>query len=79
MPVIERYREAEEQEQADFRKILNNYLRLYAFLSQIIAFVDTELEKLYHFARHLLRKLPIERHRLPIEVQQNIDLQSYRV
>ena len=78
-PIKERYEEAEEQEQADFRKALNNYIRLYAFLSQIITFVDTELEKLYHFARHLLRKLPIKRHHLPIEVQQNIDLQSYRL
>ncbi len=78
-PIVERYEEAEEQEQADFRKALNNYIRLYAFLSQIITFVDTELEKLYHFARHLLRKLPIKRHHLPIEVQQNIDLQSYRL
>ncbi|MBA2284267.1 MAG: type I restriction endonuclease subunit R [Ktedonobacteraceae bacterium] len=78
-PVVERYQAAEEQEQADFRKQLTDYIRLYAFLAQIIPFVDTDLEKLYNFARHLLQKLPIKRHRLPIEVQQNIDLQSYRV
>jgi type I restriction enzyme R subunit len=79
IPIIERYNEAEEQVQADFRKALNNYTRLYGFLSQIITFVDTELEKLYQFARHLLRKLPIKQRRSPVEVQQNIDLQSYRI
>lgn len=78
-PVVDRYKEAEEQEQADFRKTLTDYIRLYAFLAQIITFVDTDLEKLYNFARHLLQKLPVKRHYLPTEVQQNIDLQSYRV
>jgi type I restriction enzyme R subunit len=78
-PVRVRYSQAEEQERADFRSALNSYIRLYAFLSQIITFVDTDLEKLYHFARHLLRTLPVTRHHLPVDIQQNIDLQSYRV
>lgn len=78
-PIRERYEEADKQEQADFRKALNNYIRLYAFLAQVLTFTDVSLEKLYQFARHLLRYLPVEHHRLPIEVQQNIDLQSYRL
>ncbi len=78
-PVRDRYMEVDSQEQADFRKALNSYIRVYAFLSQILTFTDASLEKLYQFARHLLRYLPVEHHRLPIEVQQNIDLQSYRI
>jgi type I restriction enzyme R subunit len=54
-------------------------VRLYAFLSQIIPFVDTDLEKLYVFGRLLLRKLPVSWERLPVEIQQNIDIESYRV
>ncbi len=77
--VVERYEEIDPQLQSDFRKHLDNYIRLYAFLSQIISFVDTDLHKLYLFARFLLRKLPVKKDRLPIDVQQNIDLQSYRV
>ena len=78
-PIRERYAEITEQEQADFRKRLNDYIRLYAFLSQVIPFAATELDKLYHFARHLLVILPTSRERLPIEVQRSIDLQSYRL
>ena len=35
---------------------LVDYVRLYAFLSQIITFADADLEKLYVFARLLLRR-----------------------
>ena len=38
---------------------LGDYVRLYAFLSQIITFTDADLEKLYVFGRLLLRKLPV--------------------
>ena len=38
-----------------------------------------DLEKLYVFARHLRRLLPPDKHELPIEVQQNIDMESYRI
>ncbi len=78
-PVVQRYIKISAEEQSDFRRQLTNYIRLYAFLSQILPFVDTELEKFYEFARHLLRKLPTTRERLPLEVQQNIDIDSYRV
>lgn len=36
-------------------------------------------EKLYVYGRMLLRKLPVKRDQLPIEIQQNIDMDSYRV
>ena len=78
-PVIERYREALEEDQANFKGLLTDYVRLYAFLSQIITFVDTDLEKLYAFGRLLSRKLPVSLERLPIEIQQNIDVESYRI
>ncbi|MEM9972439.1 MAG: type I restriction endonuclease subunit R, partial [Pseudomonadota bacterium] len=37
---------------------LTAYRNLYAFLSQIIPYQDSELEKLYAFVRNLLAKLP---------------------
>ncbi len=78
-PVIERYKEALDGEKADFKGHLTDYVRLYAFLSQVITFVDTDLEKLYVFGRLLLRKLPASWERLPVEIQQNIDIESYRI
>ncbi len=78
-PVVERVRAATEDEQAEFRSDLTDYIRLYAFLSQIIPFEDVDLEKLYEFARHLRRLLPADREQLPIEILDNIDIDSYRL
>ena len=78
-PVVERVQAASEDEQAEFRSDLTDYIRLYAFLSQIIPFEDVDLEKLYEFARHLRRFLPADREQLPIEILDNIDIDSYRL
>jgi len=77
--VVERFREVSEEEQHDFRGQLTDYVRLYAFLAQVLTFADADLEKLYVFARHLRRLLPADRAELPREVQQNIDMESYRI
>ncbi len=78
-PVVARFQELHEDEQRDFRSKLTDYVRLYAFLAQILTFTDTDLEKLYVFARSLRRLLPADQEELPHEVQENIDMESYRV
>jgi type I restriction enzyme R subunit len=78
-PLVERFQALSEVEQHDFRGHLTDYVRLYAFLAQILTFADADLEKLYVFARHLRRLLPADRLELPREVQQNIDMESYRI
>ncbi len=77
--MVERYRQAIAPTQFDFRGKLKDYERLYAFLSQVVPFADAELEKFYEFARHLSRKLPVSSSRLPAEIQQHIELDSYRI
>lgn len=79
-PVVERFKAlSSEEEKQDFRGQLTDYVRLYAFLAQVLTFADSDLEKLYVFARHLRRLLPFDRVELPREVQQNIDMESYRI
>ncbi len=78
-PVRRRFEELTRDEKPDFRGQLTDYVRLYAFLSQVIAFADADLEKFYTFARHLRRLLPADREGLPREVQRNIDMESYRI
>ena len=78
-PAVERFTAATEDEQEDFRSELMSYIRLYAFLSQIIPFEDVDLEKLYVFSRHLRRLLPVSRDQLPTEILDSIDIDSYRV
>ena len=78
-PVVERFNELDEDEQHDFRGELSDYVRLYSFLAQVLPFSDVELEKLYAFARHLRRLLSHTGEELPREIQQNIDMESYRI
>ena len=56
--VVQRFQDRGEDEREEFRGQLTAYRNLYAFLSQIIPYQDTELERLYAFVRSLLAKLP---------------------
>lgn len=78
-PARTRAAEMEADEQRDFRGQLTDYIRLYAFLSQILTFTDMDLEKLYVFARYLRRYIDPDPEELPREIQQNIDMESYRI
>lgn len=55
---VENFKEADEPLREEFRGQLTAYRNLYGFLSQIIPYQDTELEKLYTFVRNLISKLP---------------------
>lgn len=57
-PAVVRYNELEEERKEEFRKALIAYRNLYSFLSQVIPFHDSDLEKLYSYIRFLLMKLP---------------------
>ena len=78
-PTVQRFSELEDDERQDFRGQVTDYVRLYSFLAQVITFLDADLEKLYVFARHLRRLLRVDREELPLEIQQNIDMESYRI
>ncbi len=68
-----------DEELRDFRGVLDDYARQYAFLSQVIPFSDADLEKLYVFARLLRRYLTSPEIELPKDVQEKIDMDSLRV
>jgi len=69
-----------EEQQMDFRAKVKTYVRLYIFLSQIVAFENPYLERLYIFLNHLQNKLGGD---APIDLAQgildNIDMDSYRL
>lgn len=77
--VIDRFKQDTNERKDKFRAVLKAYIRVYAFLSQIISFTDVELEKLYVFSRILFRKLPKTDNKLPREVTQQVDLNSIKV
>ena len=56
--VVQRFQDREEEVREEFRGQLKAYRNLYAFLSQIIPYQDSDLERLYAFVRNVLSKLP---------------------
>ncbi|MFI5906290.1 type I restriction endonuclease subunit R [Dactylosporangium sp. NPDC051541] len=69
---------AEDVEAAEmFRADLNDFIRKYGFLSQVMQFVDEDLEALYLFGKHLLNRLP--RRKDPAVDIGEIDLTHLRV
>lgn len=77
--IVVRYKELEEEEQVAFKANINDYIRLYRFLSQIITFTDVELEKYYVLLTALFKKLPSTRVSLPTDVLENVELDSYKL
>ncbi len=55
---VGRFIKLDEDKREEFRTTLVAYRNLYSFLSQIIPFYDSDLEKLYSYIRFLLMKLP---------------------
>ena len=66
-----------DEDKISFRKQVNNYIRSYAFLSQIITFLDADLEKFYLFSKLLFKYLPYEQATLPLEVIEMVDMDKY--
>ena len=60
--VVEKWSALETNEREEFRSILQSYIRLYGYISQLITFTDVALEKLYIFGRSLNKKLPKRDH-----------------
>ena len=56
--VVERFLDCDQERQEEFRGQLKAYRNLYAFLSQVIPYQDSDLERLYTFVRNLMAKLP---------------------
>jgi type I restriction enzyme R subunit len=60
-PAVERYKARNEEERAEARDVLDQYVRAYSFLSQVVDFGDIGLEALYLASRALLSLLPSDR------------------
>ncbi|MFA6970302.1 MAG: type I restriction endonuclease [Gallionella sp.] len=73
------YEKRKAEARDKFRKETARYVKQYSFVSQIMTFTDTSLEKFYLFAKLLLRQLPYEIQTLPLEVIEMIDMDKYRV
>ncbi len=79
-PAVDRFKAiAEEDKRRGFRDKLSGYVKVYAFLSQIIPYADPEMEMLYSYGRFLLPHLPFDRDGQLVKVGEEVALQYYRL
>jgi type I restriction enzyme, R subunit len=75
----DRFQGLEEVQQDEFKNTLSVFIRLYAFLSQIMPFADEELEKFYAFVRLLQTKLPKKLQSEIFKLTDEVGLEYYRL
>jgi type I restriction enzyme R subunit len=63
----------------NFRSLVQSYLRLYGYISQIVTFEDIDLEKLFVFLRYLNKKLPKREQENIDDITSLVDLDSFRM
>ncbi|MGI0015819.1 MAG: type I restriction enzyme subunit R domain-containing protein, partial [Nitrososphaera sp.] len=81
-PAVDRFRTltAKSAEEAElWRGKVIAFRNLYTFLSQIILYQDSDLERLYVFLRHLSSKLPRRPHGPQYDFDSDVQLEYYRL
>ena len=68
----------DKKTQDEFRSIIQSFMRLYSYISQIMKFSDEGIEKLFIFLRYLNKKLP-KNVNDKIDISSSIDLDSLRI
>lgn len=81
-PPVSRFtvRQKDNEEEAElWRGKVQAFLNLYGFLSQVIPYQDSELERLYVFLRHLSTKLPRRKSGPSYQFDDEVRLDYYRL
>jgi len=81
-PAVSRFaaRQRDEEEEAElWRSKVQAFRNLYGFLSQVIPYQDSELERLYVFLRHLAAKLPRRKGGAAYQFDEEVRLEYYRL
>lgn len=71
--------DAEEEEAELWRGKLQAFRNLYSFLSQVIPYQDSDLEKLFTYLRHLALKLPKRKSGPGYQFDEEVELDYYRL
>ena len=81
-PAVSRFtvRQKDNEEEAElWRGKVQAFLNLYGFLSQVIPYQDSDLERLYVFLRHLAAKLPRRKSGPGYQFDDQVRLDYYRL
>ncbi len=76
---VERFKERTEEEREEVKALFVNFRNLYGFLSQVIPYQDSDLEQLYTYLRFLLTKLPKWESGPATHLEDEVELQYYRL
>ena len=76
---VERFNALDKEEQGEFKSLCVNFRNMYAFLSQVIPYQDSDLEKLYTYIRFLLLKLPRGASGTAYHLEDEVELEYYRL
>ena len=74
-----RMQNAEEDEAELWRGKLQAFRNLYGFLSQVVPYQDSDLEKLFTYLRHLALKLPKRKNGPGYQFDEEVELDYYRL
>ncbi len=79
-PAVDRFKAISEEEKRDeFKKGLRTWTNLYAFLSQIMPFIDSEFEKFYAYVKLLQTRLPKRELSGSLHLDDEVALEYYRL
>src|SRR5262245_15129026 len=81
-PAVCRFTVLQQENEAEaelWRGKVQAFRNLYGFLSQVIPYQDSELERLYVFLRHLAAKLPRRRNGPDYQFDDDVRLEYYRL
>ncbi|MCK9450104.1 MAG: type I restriction endonuclease [Bacteroidales bacterium] len=79
-PAVDRFKEIKEEEKQDeFKKGLRTWTNLYAFLAQIMPFVDPDFERFYAYAKLLQTRLPKRELSESLHLDDEVALEYYRL
>ena len=81
-PAVSRFAALMEEREAEaelWRGNVRAFRNLYGFLSQVIPYQDSELERLYIYLRHLVAKLPRRRSGPGYDFDEDVRLEYYRL
>lgn len=77
--VVAQWQKLEDVEQDAFKHNIQSFIRLYAYISQIIAFKDINLEQLFIFLRGLNKKLPKRDTDKLSDILSAVDLEYFKI
>jgi type I restriction enzyme R subunit len=78
-PAVGRFAALEEEKADEFRRMLEHFCRAYAFVAQVMAWTDTDWERLFLYGRLLLLELPPGENSPMPQISKSVQLTHLRI